>query len=214
MRSGDLRHRIQIQTNLGSAFNVQDSEGQIIPSWTLVSEKWGKVSPLSGRELDLSGQMVSNVTHKVTLRYDKDCLPKVFDRIVRVTGTPQNTLTVESVIDDELRHFSVVLLCIEQIGAPVQSMVSRTVTAAYSQLDIDDVIYADTSSGPYSITLQSPGSRIPGRPIRVKQINSNNALTLVSSGGALIDGASSLVYTGVNQAFDLLSDGVAWRIFG
>jgi len=63
--AGVLRHRIQIQ----SESNARDANGGVIKSWNTVATRWGKIRPLSGRELIAAEQVDSRVTHEITIRY-------------------------------------------------------------------------------------------------------------------------------------------------
>ncbi len=69
---GSLRHRIGIQ----SASDSQSSSGESSPTFTTVATVWGKIEPLSGRELFLAQQTMADSTHKVTIRYYSGLSPK------------------------------------------------------------------------------------------------------------------------------------------
>lgn len=66
LRAGELRHSIRIvQPN-----NTQDSFGGTKPDDASVfATVWASVEALSGRELFAAQQKVSQVTHKITMRY-------------------------------------------------------------------------------------------------------------------------------------------------
>ncbi len=66
MRPGELRHHIELQENTPTT----DAAGQNVDSWATVSWLWASIQPLSGRELEQARQIVSEVTMKITVRYD------------------------------------------------------------------------------------------------------------------------------------------------
>jgi SPP1 family predicted phage head-tail adaptor len=62
---GRLRERVFIQ----HATEVRNSLGESTQSWSTCAERWASVEGLSGREVLLSGQQQTEVTHRVRLRY-------------------------------------------------------------------------------------------------------------------------------------------------
>jgi SPP1 family predicted phage head-tail adaptor len=68
MRAGDLRHRITIQ----SVADTQNSYGEGIPSYTDLITVWAQISPLSGKELDLTNSktLTAIASHKIIIRYN------------------------------------------------------------------------------------------------------------------------------------------------
>jgi len=106
LRSGQLRHRVQIQ-NLTQARSsdygdVQDTASPL--AWV-----WASVEPLSGRERWTAQQVAPDVTHRVRMRYRSDVTPAV--QLIHNT----RTLRVESAINLEERDEQLELLCIEEI---------------------------------------------------------------------------------------------------
>lgn len=65
MRTGELRHRIEIQTRL----ETQNEYGEIVPVWETVAIRWGRIEPLMGRERFLAQAVTAATSHKITLRY-------------------------------------------------------------------------------------------------------------------------------------------------
>lgn len=66
---GQLRHRLEIQ-RMGS---LVDTQGEVIgEGWTTVSKVWGKVDPLSAKELQAAQGIQSQVVARVTIRYRTD----------------------------------------------------------------------------------------------------------------------------------------------
>jgi SPP1 family predicted phage head-tail adaptor len=62
---GRLRERITIQ----QATEVRNRLGETTQTWSTYVERWASVEGLSGREVLLSGQQQTEVTHRVRLRY-------------------------------------------------------------------------------------------------------------------------------------------------
>lgn len=62
---GRLRERITIQR----ATETRNALGESVQSWETFSERWASVEGLSSREVLLTGQQQTEVTHRVRLRY-------------------------------------------------------------------------------------------------------------------------------------------------
>ncbi len=65
MRSGQLRHRISLQSKVAT----RDTYGAETITWKTENTVWGSIEPLNSREFFQAQQMQSDVTHKVKLRY-------------------------------------------------------------------------------------------------------------------------------------------------
>lgn len=72
MRSGRLRHRLELQ----APAEVADSFGQRRKTWTTVGTYWGEVRPLAGREAEVARQTRADLTHAVTTRGGPAVTPK------------------------------------------------------------------------------------------------------------------------------------------
>lgn len=66
MRSGELRHRITLQ----SRSTAKDSFGGQVDIWTDVLPVWACIKPLSGRELMAAQAVQSETTHSIEIRYN------------------------------------------------------------------------------------------------------------------------------------------------
>ena len=65
MKIGRMRYRIDIEE-----FSISKNQnGFPIKTWNTVCTIWADVVPVSGKELLNSGQIVSEVTHKIYIRY-------------------------------------------------------------------------------------------------------------------------------------------------
>lgn len=64
-RSGELNRRIRLQQRNAA----QDSFGEKVLTWTDLATVWAAIEPLSGRELELAQKVSSEVTHRISIRY-------------------------------------------------------------------------------------------------------------------------------------------------
>lgn len=104
MRAGKLRHIVTIQALPDDP--VTNDAGQLVSDWTdFATNVWAAVEPLIGRELFTAQQVNSEVTSQIRMRYIAG-----MDTRKRVVfeGVHYNVL---SVIDPELRHIELQLLC-------------------------------------------------------------------------------------------------------
>lgn len=62
---GELRHRLQIQQQS----STPDAVGQLIQTWNTVWSGWASIRSLTLRELEQVGQLTSQVTHLITVRF-------------------------------------------------------------------------------------------------------------------------------------------------
>lgn len=65
LRSGELNRRIRLQQRNAA----QDSYGEQLLTWSDVTTLWAAIEPLAGRELELAQKVSSEVTHRISLRY-------------------------------------------------------------------------------------------------------------------------------------------------
>lgn len=100
MQAGKLRNYITIQQPAES----QDSNLELITTWTTFATVWAEILPLIGREYWSSRQTVSEVTGKIRMRYISGLTTKM-----RITDGSK-TYDTEAVIDIENRHAEIVLL--------------------------------------------------------------------------------------------------------
>ena len=88
---------------------------------------------------------------------------------------------------------------------PGATMPVKTVTANYTVLLSDGVIFADATAGPVAITLPTATSAIvgtQGQRVRIKKIDTTaNAVTITATGGQ-IDGAANAVISTPYNAFE------------
>lgn len=98
IRTGDYRHRLEVQRRDEITTTVGSSSARWIPVRTV----WGSIEPLSARELVAAGQAQMRVTHRIGMRYFDGLTPK--HRIVETRHAGPRTFSIESVIDTDERH--------------------------------------------------------------------------------------------------------------
>lgn len=106
MRSGELRHKVQLQ-KLGG--RVDDGYGGGSESMSDIATVYASIEPLTGSEILRAGQLDSNITHRIRIRY----YPGVTPRWQVKYGTRQ--FDINSVADIEERHIQMELMCTELI---------------------------------------------------------------------------------------------------
>jgi SPP1 family predicted phage head-tail adaptor len=103
IRVGDLQRQVTIQTRTAT----QDTFGQQSVAWTDMVATWAAIEPLSGRELLAAEAVAAEVTHQVVIRYRTGI--SAANRIVY----QGRIFDVHSVIDENMNHRKIVLLCSE-----------------------------------------------------------------------------------------------------
>lgn len=72
VKAGKLRHRVTIRRESYSTNSFGERE---ISSDAIVGEQWAEIRPLKGREIEIAGQVNSEATHRVIMRYVWEILP-------------------------------------------------------------------------------------------------------------------------------------------
>lgn len=81
MQAGKLRHLLTLQQS-ADALNPR---GEALENWSDVTEVWGAIDPLSGREGFQAQQMYASATHRIRIRHRAGMVPKMrFTKGVRV----------------------------------------------------------------------------------------------------------------------------------
>lgn len=89
-----------------------------------------------------------------------------------------------------------------------------TKTAAYTATAADSVILADATSAATTITLPTAVG-VTGKTYTVKRVNTNgNAVTVGTTSGQTIDGATTYVLASPQASVEVVSDGANWRAVG
>ena len=73
MQAGKLRHKLLLQ----EATETNNGRGEPIPAWSDVTELWGDITPLSGREGLQANQIYASATHRIRIRYRPGVVPKM-----------------------------------------------------------------------------------------------------------------------------------------
>jgi len=106
MRSGLLRHRIDIETQPQTA----DAYGDIVEPYTAVySGVPASVIPLRGVQLEQASATANSVSHKVSLRYLSGIAPS------QRVKFGSRYFDIESVINIRELNRDLELMCIEQV---------------------------------------------------------------------------------------------------
>jgi len=104
MRSGNLKHKIVIQTYS----ETQNDFGEIIKGWSDFKTAYASITPLSAKEFFKAG-VQAEATHKVEVRYLTEIKPKM--RVLYGT----RVFNIESVINVREANKSLQLICTEVI---------------------------------------------------------------------------------------------------
>lgn len=65
MRSGPLRHRVEIQQRTATP----NSLGATVESWATTATVWGAIEPLAGKEVWWKAEETASATHRIRIRY-------------------------------------------------------------------------------------------------------------------------------------------------
>jgi len=102
MRSGNLKHKIIIQTYSGP----QDDFGEVTKGWSDFEMAYASITPLSAKEFFKAGTH-NEVSHKIIIRFIPGIIPKM--RIVFDT----RIFNIESVLNIREENRSLQLICTE-----------------------------------------------------------------------------------------------------
>lgn len=101
MRSGNLRHRIEIQ----HLVHGENEYGDPVAEWQTFANVWAEVLDLKGREFWQAAQVQSEVTTRVRIRYLPGIKPSM-----RVVHDGRH-LEITTVLDPDGRRRELQLLC-------------------------------------------------------------------------------------------------------
>lgn len=105
VRIGRLKDRVRLER----ISETLAASGQPANEWVLVTTAWAGIEPISGRERIAGDQVMSDLTHRVMMRYRAGVTPKM--RLVNGA----RVLEIVSVIDTNNRHEQLELLCTERV---------------------------------------------------------------------------------------------------
>lgn len=119
LQAGKLRHRIEIaKPNLGQ----DEYGGWEVSDASVLYAMWASVEALTGRELYAAQQKVSEVTHKITIRYQ----PSNFDGnpiVANMLVWFQNReFQIQSVQNPDERTKLLILLCVERDSSTYEAV--------------------------------------------------------------------------------------------
>jgi len=104
MRSGNLKHKIIIQTYS----ETQNDFGEVVKGWEDFKTAYASITPLSAKEYYKAGTN-AEVSHKIELRYLKDIKPKM--RVVY----DDREFSIESVLNIREANKTLQLICAEVV---------------------------------------------------------------------------------------------------
>jgi len=104
MRSGNLKHKIIIQTYS----ETQNDFGEVVKGWEDFKTAYASITPLSAKEYYKAGTN-AEVSHKIELRYLKDIKPKM-----RVMFGARE-FSIESVLNIREANKTLQLICTEVV---------------------------------------------------------------------------------------------------
>jgi len=73
MRSGNLKHKIEIQ----SYKETSNDFGEVVKGYSTFKTVYASITPLAGKEYFASKQINAEVSHKIECRYLKDIVPSM-----------------------------------------------------------------------------------------------------------------------------------------
>ena len=106
MKAGTLRHLLTIEYQRSD--QGETGEVHADPKWYRFAKVWGRVAPLTGRELFNAQQVQPDVNTKIELRYLSG-----LTSAMRVNYDGR-IIHIASVLDIEERHAEMHLMCIER----------------------------------------------------------------------------------------------------
>ena len=99
-------------------------------------------------------------------------------------------------------------------ATPITPVVVKSANYTVQVGDKGQVIHADATGANITITLLSAATAGDNFRVTVKHIGSANEVTVATSGGDTLDGASSFLLDGQNESITCVSDGANWSIVG
>ena len=73
LRSGRLRHRVQLQAFVATTSpQAANAYGEVTKAWTTQKTRWAGIEPLKGREYQAAGAVQNEATVLIVIRYTPD----------------------------------------------------------------------------------------------------------------------------------------------
>lgn len=105
-----LRHRLTLQEEVRTA----DGAGGYVKTWSDIADLWAEIMPMAniyGREVPFAGQLQSEVSHRIVIRYRADMTPAM--RLV----FENRAFNILQITDPEEKHEHLTLLVKEGIAS-------------------------------------------------------------------------------------------------
>jgi SPP1 family predicted phage head-tail adaptor len=96
VRAGELRHRVVIQKKPTTV--ARNGFGEEVIAWQVLATTWARVETLSGGEAIEQARAGATLTHRVTMRYQRNVVPEM--RVV----WDERTLEIHAVVPDERKR--------------------------------------------------------------------------------------------------------------
>ena len=109
MKTGDMRHRVAIQ----SYTEALDPNGGQNGTWATGSTVWAEVKTLTGRKLEIARQIDAEATVQVRMRYCGSAAVTVGNRLLFGTRIFEPVY----VVNENERNISLMVVCREKRGA-------------------------------------------------------------------------------------------------
>jgi SPP1 family predicted phage head-tail adaptor len=108
---GTLNRRVQVQQQS----TTQDAFGQESQSWTTVYTAWASIEALNGELLYASGEFVSELISRITMRWTSSIVivPNMHLVYTEATTGVVHTYVVKSLTNVQQRNRILIILCYE-----------------------------------------------------------------------------------------------------
>jgi hypothetical protein len=99
-----------------------------------------------------------------------------------------------------------------KVVGQLRTFATAAISANYPVVATDSFLFVNSSGGNITITLPTP-STVTGQVFTIKKIdNTGFTVTVVSTGGELIDGAASQIISAQYVSLSVISNGSIWYI--
>lgn len=185
MQIGKLRHRI----NILAPSKTHDAAGQ--PGDPIAfSTAWAQITALLGRELAQAQQVVSEVTHRITIRYRKNITAEMFVQY------QARVFQIQAVLNPDEQTKLLQLLCVERNDGTDTSIVLLIANGRVTGTSPADC--AISFSGPTHVTVRPDD----GGAYKVYLVNGSYAVTVKMDNSTIT--TTPISYTVVVSGADVL----------
>lgn len=117
MRSGRLRHRLELQQE-GDNSPARDEYGAPLRGWSTTATVWGAIEPLTGREFFAQQQRQDESTVRIVIRHYSGIDPTWRIRHVDYSTSPgtERIYNITDVQNENTRNRMMILMCREGVS--------------------------------------------------------------------------------------------------